>query len=51
MNKKITFLIRDIPKELWDKAKHRVINDDIESLRQLVLAAIEEYLKKKKAKT
>lgn len=38
------YILRDIPAELWDKAKHRAIDDGM-SLRELVLEAVEKYLK------
>lgn len=37
------YLLRDIPKALWDRAKHRAIDDGV-SLRELILKAIESYL-------
>lgn len=37
------YILRDIPKELWDKAKHRAIDDGV-SLREIALNAIEAYL-------
>ena len=37
------YILRDIPQELWDKAKHRAIDDGV-SLRELVLSALEKYL-------
>lgn len=39
------YLLRDIPNELWDKAKHRAV-DDGDSLRDLVIKAIHLYLGK-----
>ena len=39
-----TYLLRNIPKPLWDKAKHKAI-DDGDSLRDLVLKAVKEYVK------
>lgn len=38
------YLLRDIPEELWDRAKHRVVDDKI-SLRDLILKALHAYLK------
>ena len=38
------YLIRDVPQDLWDKAKHRAI-DEGTTLRELVLAALAQYLK------
>ena len=37
------YLLRDVPQELWDRAKHRAI-DDGDSLRDLVLKALHSYL-------
>jgi hypothetical protein len=37
------YLIRDIPADLWDRAKHRAVDDGV-SLRELVLLALESYL-------
>lgn len=38
------YLLRDIPEDLWQKAKHRAV-DDGDSLRDLVLKALHAYLK------
>jgi len=38
--------LRDIPKEIWDAAKHRVIEENLDSLRELILKALQEYLEK-----
>ena len=38
------YLIRDVPQELWDRAKHRAIDESI-TLRELLLAALTQYLK------
>jgi len=38
------YLLRDIPEDLWLKAKHRAV-DDGDSLRDLVLKALHAYLK------
>ena len=38
------YLLRDIPDDLWQKAKHRAV-DDGDSLRDLVLKALITYLK------
>lgn len=37
------YLLRDIPNELWIKAKHRAV-DDGDSLRDLLLKALHSYL-------
>lgn len=37
------YLLRDIPSELWDRAKHRAIDEGV-SLRELILVALESYL-------
>lgn len=38
------YQLRDIPQDLWDRAKHRAI-DDGDSLRDLILKALHAYLK------
>ena len=40
-----SYLLRDIPTELWDAAKHEAINKGI-SLRELLLDALRAYIKK-----
>jgi hypothetical protein len=40
------YILRDIPRELWDAAKHRAIDDGV-SLRELVLTAIQAHLASK----
>ena len=37
------YLLRDIPTDLWDKAKHRGV-DDGDSLRDLIIKALNKYL-------
>ena len=37
------YLLRDIPEELWQRAKHRAVDDKV-SLRDLVIAALRAYL-------
>lgn len=39
------YILRDIPKELWDNAKQRAFDDGV-SLREIVLTAVEKYLDK-----
>lgn len=39
------YLLRDIPAELWTAAKHRAV-DEILTLRDLILKALQEYLMK-----
>jgi hypothetical protein len=39
------YLLRDIPEDLWTKAKHRAI-DDGDSLRGLILKSLVQYLNK-----
>lgn len=39
------YILRDIPKDLWDKAKHQAIDDGV-SLREIVLTALQDYLGK-----
>jgi hypothetical protein len=38
------YLLRDIPDDLWRRAKHRAV-DDGDSLRDLIIKALEAYLK------
>ena len=38
------YLLRDVPEELWGRAKHRAV-DDGDSLRDLILKALIAYLK------
>ena len=35
--------LRNIPRDLWDKAKHKAVSEGV-SLRQLILELLEEYL-------
>lgn len=37
------YILRDIPRDVWNRAKHRAV-DDGHSLRELVLKAVQEYL-------
>lgn len=37
------YLLRDIPQELWDKAKHKAV-DEGGSLRNVILNALRKYL-------
>jgi hypothetical protein len=37
------YLLRDIPQELWDKAKHKGIDKGL-SLRELILQAVKEFI-------
>ena len=39
-----SYILREIPQELWDKVKHRAIDDQI-TLRDLVFRAIRAYLR------
>jgi len=39
------YILRDIPKELWDAAKERAFKDGV-SLRELILTATQTYLDK-----
>ena len=43
------YLFRDIPEDLWIRAKHRAI-DDGDSLRDLLLKSLYEYLNKGEGK-
>lgn len=38
-----SYLMRDIPDELWQRAKHRAVDDKV-SLRDLIIAALRAYL-------
>lgn len=37
------YLLRDIPNDLWQQAKHRAVDDKV-SLRDLIIAALRAYL-------
>jgi len=37
------YLLRDIPQELWDKAKHKAIDKGL-TLRELILQAVKEFI-------
>lgn len=37
------YILRDIPQELWDRAKHKAVDDGV-SLRELILTAIDAYV-------
>lgn len=41
----MNYLIRNIPEELWREAKHAAVDRGL-SLRDLILTALREYLKK-----
>ena len=38
------YLLRDIPEELWNQAKHKAVDEGL-SLRELILKALQDYLK------
>jgi len=38
-----SYLLRDIPAELWTAAKHKAVDEGL-SLRELILKALQEYL-------
>jgi hypothetical protein len=40
----VIYLLRDIPKELWTRAKHKAVDENI-SLRELIIRALEAYLR------
>ena len=45
-NKKVgSYLLRDIPNDLWDKAKHEAVNRGV-SLREMLITALSDSLKK-----
>jgi hypothetical protein len=37
------YMLRDIPQDLWSKAKHKAIDKEI-SLRELILQAVKEFI-------
>ena len=39
------YLLRDIPKDLWDAAKHKAVDEGL-NLRELLLKALREYVEK-----
>lgn len=41
-NKKLTYLLRDIPPALWRRAKHAAVEEDL-TLRELLLKALDEH--------
>ncbi len=38
------YLLRDIPEELWNQAKHLSVDKNL-SLREIILEALQEYIK------
>ena len=40
-----SYLLRDIPEELWNQAKHKAIDKGMD-LRELILDAVREYISK-----
>jgi hypothetical protein len=40
-----SYLLRDIPAELWTAAKHKAVDEKL-NLRELILKALQEYLMK-----
>lgn len=40
-----SYLLRDIPSELWNRARHRAIDEGM-SLRELIFVSIQHYLEK-----
>ena len=38
-----SYLLRDIPEQLWTAAKHRAVDEGL-SLRELILKALHEYI-------
>lgn len=38
-----TYLLRGVPMELWQRLRHRAVDEGI-SLREILLRAIEQYL-------
>jgi hypothetical protein len=43
--KKNNYIIRDIPNGLWDRVKHKAIDENI-TLKDLILRALENYCEK-----
>lgn len=41
--KPINYLIRNIPADLWQAAKHAAVDKNI-TLRELILAAVRQYI-------
>ena len=39
-----SYILREIPQELWDRVKHQAINEGV-TLRDLVFRAIRAYLR------
>lgn len=48
-NKKLNYLLRDIPPSLWRRAKHVGVEEDI-TLRELLLKALDKYCESKKGR-
>ena len=40
-----SYLLRDVPEELWTAAKHRAVDEGL-NLRELIMKALQEYLMK-----
>ena len=38
-----SYLLRDVPEQLWTAAKHRAVDEGL-NLRELILKALQEYL-------
>jgi len=41
--KKLNYLIRNIPPDIWTQAKHRAVDEGI-SLKELILKALRQYI-------
>ncbi|MFZ5501796.1 MAG: hypothetical protein ACOY58_07815 [Candidatus Micrarchaeota archaeon] len=44
-DKKLNYLLRDIPPALWKKARHVAVEEEL-TLRELLLKSLEEYCRK-----
>lgn len=40
-----SYLLRDIPEELWNQAKHKAVDEGL-NLRELILKSLQEYVNK-----
>lgn len=46
---KLNYILKDIPRPLWDRAKHRIVDERI-LLRDLLIKSLAEYLDRVEAK-
>ena len=47
--KKLNYLLRDIPPSLWRRAKHVGVEEEV-TLRELLLKALDKYCESKKGR-